>query len=86
LQRQTKRYLSSGSWPTKEHRYEQRRCRGRIAQSTLRRTLTALLMKAHNFRVFFTPSGKPKMSPKDEAKLSLWMNAHARVTWLVTIG
>jgi hypothetical protein len=43
-------------------------------------------MKVHNFRVFFTPSGKPKMSPKDEAKLSLWMNAHARVTWLVTIG
>lgn len=57
-------------------------CRGQIARSTLRRTLTALLHDQLRFSVWRTPAGKLAMSQADEGKLSAWMSAHMRVAWM----
>jgi hypothetical protein len=58
-------------------------CCGPLAQSTLRRTLTALLGEELGLAVYRLPNGKLALSLADEAKLSLWMTKHLRVAWML---
>jgi hypothetical protein len=58
-------------------------CLGPIAQSTLRRTLVALLHQDQRFSISLTHKGKPIMLREDEEKLSAWMHDHARITWMI---
>ena len=56
-------------------------CRGPLATSTLRRTL-ACLLSAEKLRLRRRPSGKLCMTAIEEARLTGWMEASARVAWL----
>jgi hypothetical protein len=56
-------------------------CRGPIAQSTLRRTLTSLLRETLDLTVDIRGS-KKAMPPEDEQRLTAWMSEHARVGWM----
>jgi hypothetical protein len=58
-------------------------CRGRIAQSTLRLTLTSLVGRELGLVVRRRPSGKTELAPGGEQRLSQWMAEHLRVAWLV---
>jgi hypothetical protein len=57
--------------------------RGPIATSTLRRSLAALLRKDLSLHIRRDARGKLRMSEEHEARLSAWMDAHARVGWVV---
>jgi hypothetical protein len=58
-------------------------CRGPLASSTLRRTLSVLLKGELDLDITRTKAGKLKMSPEHEARLTQWMDDNARVVWLV---
>jgi hypothetical protein len=57
--------------------------RGPVAQSTLRRTLVALLSETLELSPVLLPSGKLSMSRAEEAALTQWMSDHARVAWML---
>lgn len=57
-------------------------CCGTIGRSTLRRTLTALLVAEQGWKVSRNTMGRQVMSDEHEAGLNRWMAAHARVVWL----
>jgi hypothetical protein len=58
-------------------------CRGPLATSTLRRTLAVLLKGELGLDITCTSAGKLKMPPENETRLTLWMDEHARVIWVV---
>lgn len=57
--------------------------RGRLAQSTLRRTLSALLQAELHLSFTLTNAGKLKTSIKNETRLTQWMDENARVSWIL---
>lgn len=58
-------------------------CRGRLATSTLRRTLAVLLKCELGLDITCTSAGKLKMPPEQETRLTGWMDENARVVWVV---
>ncbi len=58
--------------------------RGRVARSTLRRSLACLLAEDLGLRFGSTSSGKLMLLEDGEARLSAWMASNARVAWLGT--
>jgi hypothetical protein len=57
-------------------------CRGPIATSTLRRSLTAILshrLDLHPFRL----GKKIRLPDHEEERLSAWLEAHGRVAWIL---
>jgi hypothetical protein len=60
-------------------------CRGPIAVSTLRRSLAVVLDGEFRLKVRRQPSsGKLYIDRGAEARLTAWMDQHARVCWAVT--
>jgi hypothetical protein len=59
-------------------------CRGPIASSTLRRTLTVLLKGELDLRIMTTDAGKLKITTADEGRLTQWMAENAQVAWQVS--
>jgi hypothetical protein len=59
-------------------------CCGPLRNSTLRRTLAALLAEENGFAITRLPTGKVIMSANDEGRLSAWMNNHAKIAYMVT--
>lgn len=57
---------------------------GAVARSTLRRSLAALLAPFVGLSVDRITNGKPRLSGDGEARLSAWMAANARVSWVTT--
>ncbi|SNR56218.1 hypothetical protein SAMN06272737_112143 [Blastococcus mobilis] len=55
--------------------------RGTTGQSTLRRSLAALLFEQRNWRSRFTD--RPLLVPDDELRLDDWMQQHLALTWAV---
>lgn len=58
-------------------------CRGPIASSTLRRTLTALLASDLALSFVRLTSGKLALASDGERKLSSWLDQNAKVCWLI---
>ncbi len=58
-------------------------CRGPIGSSTLRRSLTALLIDQLKLDVRRTGRDRAWMNKAEEVRLTTWMAAHARVSWHV---
>ncbi len=58
--------------------------RGSIRRSTLRQSLAAILAEQMGFGFCRDASGKSRMRPEDEARLTGWMNTHAAVTFIHT--
>jgi hypothetical protein len=59
-------------------------CRGPIAVSTLRRSLAVLLDRELQLKVGRQFSGKLYIDQGAEARLTAWMDQHARVCWAIT--
>jgi hypothetical protein len=55
--------------------------RGTTGQSTLRRSLAALLFEPEGWRSRFTD--RPLLEPGDEHRLGEWMRQHLALTWAV---
>jgi hypothetical protein len=58
-------------------------CRGPLSSSTLRRTLTSLLAVDLGLKTSLRESGKLNLARTDEERLTSWMEANARVSWLI---
>jgi len=58
-------------------------CRGPIGSSTLRRTLACLLVDQLKLDIQRRPSGKLFLSQSQEAALTGWMDASAKVGWII---
>jgi hypothetical protein len=58
-------------------------CRGPLASSTLRRTLSVLLQAELELCLAVTNAGKLKMSSDNESRLTQWMDENAQVFWIV---
>lgn len=56
--------------------------RGRTGQSTLRRSLAALLSESQGWRARWT--SRPVLVDDDERRLSTWMGENLRLTWAVS--
>jgi hypothetical protein len=56
-------------------------CRGPIAKSTLRRSLTAILLAHLNLHPY-RDGKKIKMPDPQEERLSAWLEEHGRVAWI----
>jgi hypothetical protein len=56
--------------------------KGDCAHSTLRRALAALLREQLDLEPDLTASGKIKFKELGEARLSAWLGAHARWSWI----
>jgi hypothetical protein len=59
-------------------------CQGPIGSSTLRRTLACLLADELALQIARRTSGKLFMPATDESKLTAWMDANAKVAWVIT--
>jgi hypothetical protein len=57
-------------------------CRGPIATSTLRRSLTAILEDALDLHPERRDNGKVYLRGGEEERLTEWMSQHARVAWV----
>jgi hypothetical protein len=54
-----------------------------LANSTLRRSLTALLWRRHGWTPALTPGDRWKLSAEDDQALLRWQRANLSVSWLV---
>lgn len=69
--------------PVKQ-RLLQNHLRGSIRRSTLRQSLAAILAEQMGFEFWRDTSGKSRMRPEDEVKLTEWITTHAAVTFVHT--
>jgi hypothetical protein len=56
---------------------------GNIGSSTFRLGLASLLWEAHGWRPTASGSGKPKLSPEDNALLTRWQRSFLQLSWCV---